>query len=103
MTPFVSVEIISYFFALHIDYTMIYFYIIYCIGDIMIENENGIPLTSGNGGRNCLANGRFFDKQGKPIESCCDECDYLMCCVGDYTDADCRVCDDPFCPHSQKA
>ena len=68
----------------------------------MIRNENGVPLTPGNGGQDCLGNGRFFDRQGKQVESSCDECDYLMCCEGDYTDDDCRVCDDPFCPRIQK-
>ena len=40
-----------------------------------------IKLIPGNGGRDCPGNGGHYDENGKIIECCCDECDYLMLCV----------------------
>ena len=44
----------------------------------------GIELTPGNGGENCKGNGKHKDENGKIIECCCDECDYLLCCISSY-------------------
>ena len=54
----------------------------------MIIDITGIELTPGNNGKDCLGNGHHFDENGKPIECCCDECDYLLCCLSeeDYED-----------------
>ncbi len=54
----------------------------------MIIDVTGIVLTPGNGGEKCLGNGKHYDN-GEMIECCCDECDYLMCCV--YP-CDCNNC-----------
>ena len=40
-----------------------------------------IELIPGNGGRDCPYNGSHSDENGKIIECCFDECDYLMLCV----------------------
>ena len=53
-------------------------------GDIILgidQEGNRIELTPGNGGRNCLGNGKHFDRDSEPVEICCDECDYLICCT----------------------
>ena len=42
-----------------------------------------ITLIPGDGGRNCPGNGEHRDADGNLIEICCDECDYLMCCMED--------------------
>ena len=38
-------------------------------------------LTPGNLGKDCLGNGNFKDKNQKPIECQCDECEYLLICI----------------------
>ena len=47
----------------------------------MIIDVTGIPLTPGNGGKDCLGNGLHTDECGNEIECCCEECDYLMICT----------------------
>ena len=47
----------------------------------------GIELTPGNGGENCKGDGKHKDENGNLIECCCDECDYLICCIGDCDNA----------------
>lgn len=49
----------------------------------MIIDITGIELTPANGGKYCKGNGKHFDEQGKLIECCCDECDYLLCCTSE--------------------
>lgn len=66
----------------------------------MIIDITGIPLTPGRGGAYCLGNGRYLDRDGRPIECCCDECDYLLCCVSDWFPDRCRTCKDSACPHA---
>ena len=58
----------------------------------MIVDVTGIILTPGNGGRDCLGNGEF-----PGIECCCDECDYMLCCLADGKE-DCLHCKDLECP-----
>ena len=63
----------------------------------MIIDVTGVVLLPGNGGRDCPGNGTGVDIWGSPIECCCDECDYLMCCT-EETQCDC--CIDADCPRS---
>lgn len=58
----------------------------------MIVDVTGIELTPGNFGINCLGNGTHFDENGKLIECCCDECDYLGCCFEDIDFSNCDDC-----------
>lgn len=48
---------------------------------IDITGITGTVLIPGNGGRDCPGNGLHRDEQGEMIECCCEECDYLLCCV----------------------
>ena len=52
----------------------------------------GIVLTPGNGGKDCLGNGEH-----PGIECCCDECDYMLCCLAEGEE-DCFHCKDLECP-----
>ena len=60
----------------------------------MIVDITGTVLTLGDMGRNCLGNG---EREG--IECCCDECDYMLCCMETHDKAQCDVCTDQHCPH----
>ncbi len=51
--------------------------------DIIID-VTGTILTPGNHGKDCLGNGEHYNKKGKLIECCCDECDYMLICFEDY-------------------
>ena len=59
----------------------------------MIIDITGTVLTPGNIGRDCLGNGTH-----PGIECCCDECDYMRCCVETHTAEACQQCQDPDCP-----
>lgn len=61
----------------------------------MIKDISGIFLTPGNYGKDCLGNGEHFDNFGKLINCCCDECDYLICCL---FETNCIECIDSDCP-----
>lgn len=63
----------------------------------MIIDVTGVILTPGNGGKDCLGNGTYYDIDGKLIEICCDECDYQLCCITELPD--CENCTDSDCPH----
>lgn len=65
----------------------------------MIKDVTGTELTPGRGGINCMGNGLHTDENGNAIECCCDECDYAMCCTENFSDDECAMCDDPFCPN----
>ncbi len=54
----------------------------------MLIDITGIMLTPGNNGEMCLGNGKHFDKDGKLIELCCDECHYALCCMENA----CKTC-----------
>ena len=41
----------------------------------MIIDITGIELIPGNNGNDCPGNGEHYDKKGKRIDCCCDECD----------------------------
>ncbi len=64
----------------------------------MIIDITGTELIPGNQGRDCPGNGLH-----PGIECCCDECDYMMCCYGDYKIWDCKDCDDTKCPRARVA
>ena len=63
----------------------------------MIVDVTGTILTPGNRGKDCLGNGNFAD-----VECCCDECDYLLCCVDETYPENCRDCRDKYCPRVNK-
>lgn len=46
-------------------------------------------LKPGNLGRDCLYNGEHLNKRGKLIECCCDECDYMLCCIKENSEDEC--------------
>ena len=66
----------------------------------MIIDISGIELTPGNNGDDCKGNGKHFDENGGLIECCCDECDYLICCIPENI-SDCDKCTDNNCPRNQ--
>ena len=81
----------------------------------MIIDITGIELTPGNGGKNCKGNGRHFDENGNRYECCCDECDYMLCCINENWEIenldgiyelagnpDCKSCTDNECPRNNK-
>ena len=59
----------------------------------MIIDITGTKLTPGNIGKDCLGNGYH-----ESIERCCDECNYLMCCIDETYPKNCVSCDDIECP-----
>ena len=61
----------------------------------MIVDVTGTILLPGNGGNNCPGNGK-----NPNIEYCCDECDYMLCCLPDVI-PECNICADIACPYSQ--
>jgi len=66
----------------------------------MIIDITGIELIPGNRGRYCYGNGQHYDGDGNVLECCCDECDYMMCCLDDHDMNECKSCVDKNCPHS---
>lgn len=52
-----------------------------------------IKLMPGNEGKDCPGNGTVHG-----IECQCDECDYLMCCVPEYSPDECEECNIDYCP-----
>lgn len=68
----------------------------------MIFDVTGVELIPGNHGKHCPGNGLNYDEFDLPIECCCDECDYFLCCYGPMTDQECLHCTDTHCPHASK-
>ena len=60
---------------------------------IMIIDITGVVLTPGNMGRDCLGNGLHEN-----VECCCDECDYMLCCLENHNMDVCKDCNDQDCP-----
>ena len=58
----------------------------------MIVDITGTILVPGNQGKNCPGNGEDPD-----IECCCDECDYMMCCLPTHNATECISCGDKDC------
>ena len=50
----------------------------------MFIDVTGIELTPGN--------------NGNVIECCCDECNFLMCCLPEHTQEECISCKEEECP-----
>lgn len=67
----------------------------------MIIDITGIELTPGNNGDDCLGNGEHYDENGELLECCCDECDYMQCCLFGDVSAKCKFCSDIHCPRSE--
>ena len=65
----------------------------------MIIDITGIKLTPGNAEKECLGNGKHKDSMGKLIPICCDECEYLMCCISE--NLKCKDCNDSKCPRNK--
>lgn len=61
----------------------------------MIIDITGTILIPGNLGKGCPGNGEYAG-----IECCCDECDYLLCCLEGHDPESCLNCKDRNCPHS---
>ena len=59
----------------------------------MIINCTGVVLTPGNFGMDCLGNGGH-----EGVECCCDECDYMLCCLDIHWAENCLNCRDEDCP-----
>lgn len=64
----------------------------------MIIDITGIPLIPGNHGKDCPGNGI-----NPTIECCCDECDYMLCCIDLKHPEQCAFCEDRNCPRSEKS
>lgn len=64
-------------------------------GECVIIDISGIELTPGNNGGDCKGNGKHLDEKGNVIECCCDECNYLMCCMSE--NPGCSECSDLNC------
>ena len=64
----------------------------------MIIDVTGTILTPGNCGDDCCGNGEH-----EGIECCCDECDYMMCCLPDHDPMLCLSCGDKACPRFRGA
>ena len=60
----------------------------------MIIDITGVELIPGNYGNDCPGNGENPD-----VECCCDECDYMRCCLEPHTQDQCDNCHAPYCPH----
>lgn len=61
----------------------------------MITDITGTVLTPGSNGRDCLGNGERIG-----VECCCNECDYLICCLPTHDFRECLICRDKACPRS---
>lgn len=64
----------------------------------MFIDVTGIELTPGNNGLDCLGDGQHKDEDGNVIECCCDECNFLMCCLSEHTQEECISCKEEECP-----
>ena len=68
----------------------------------MIIDISGTELIPGNSGFDCPGNGEHIDVNGRIIECCCDECDYMLCCLDTHNFDQCINCKDEFCPRLNK-
>jgi len=59
----------------------------------LLIDVTGTVLIPGNQGVDCLGNGT-----NPGVECCCDECDYMLCCLQTHDMADCVQCNDKGCP-----
>ena len=63
----------------------------------MIIDVTGIPLIPGNRGKDCPGSWEYAG-----LDCCCNECDYMMCCLDTHDTMECGICEDKDCPHSAK-
>ncbi len=61
----------------------------------MLTDVTGTVLIPGNMGRDCPGNG-----SDPEVECCCDECDYMLCCLEGWRPGDCLTCTDLECPQN---
>ncbi len=61
----------------------------------MIIDVSGIVLVPGKCGEDCPGS---WENAG--MDCCCDECDYLMCCLESHDPMECMICEDQECPRS---
>ena len=61
----------------------------------MIIDITGKILLPGKKGRDCPRN-----VENNQMVCCCDECDYMMCCLPEHDGAECLRCKDKDCPRS---
>ncbi len=47
-------------------------------------------------GNDCPGNG-----ENPEIECCCNECDYMLCCIETWTPEDCIRCNEKDCPRKE--
>ncbi len=62
----------------------------------MIRDITGTILLPGNEGNDCPGNG-----ENAGVECCCDECDYLLCCLDDHNEDLYLTCRDEDRPHKE--
>ena len=60
----------------------------------MIIDISGTVITPGNLGKDCQGNGVLTEN------CCCDECDYMLCCLENHSVEECLKCEDKECPRS---
>ena len=63
----------------------------------MIIDSTGVVLTPGNLGMDCMGNGEH-----EGVECCCDECDYMLCCLDIHWVEICLNCTDAECPRREE-
>ena len=61
---------------------------------MIFDKSTGIELIPGNGGKDCPGN----PENGN--ECCCDECNYLGCCVEHFRKKPCNECVQIECPRN---
>lgn len=62
----------------------------------MIKDATGIVLIPGNCGTDCPGSWEYAG-----LDCCCDECDYMLCCLENHNPKDCLTCCDKDCPRSK--
>ena len=62
----------------------------------MIIDITGTVLIPGNMGRDCPGNGLH-----EVYPCCCDECDYMLCCIEEHRPEECLEFRDTDCPHAR--
>lgn len=66
----------------------------------LIIDITGTLLTPGCGGMGCKGNGDYINIFGTPVECCCNGCNYMMCCLDEHDEYECRECPKKHCPRS---
>ena len=63
---------------------------------VMERDVTGAILTPGFPEK-CQGNG-----EDPRFEICCDECDYMLCCLNSHDNNECRSCHDHNCPRANQ-